>query len=336
MGAHDADNNLSAAVRSVIHKVAASGAENGPREIPLCKVYVTDINPEDASNLLRILSRILPLSDGLSHLKRIRRVPCISTPKGFTLEVVLCREETWLHRGQHTTKELSRFQYEARLATVPAAAPLSKDELKKWGEYWPLIYKPRREQHTPLTPIELRRMFIHANYVHDKSKEVAQGNSPVVATLVHPESNAIVAESADSSQRATNTKGDKTIPTNSCLAHAVINCVSAFAVPHSESARHRKRGLAISESRYEETGEKKSPLPVDQYLCTGLDCYVSREPCVMCTMALVHSRIRRIIFVAHNNDQLGGLSEAKVHCEVALNHRCEAYFLPVLAVHCDK
>ena len=39
------------------------------------------------------------------------------------------------------------------------------------------------------------------------------------------------------------------------------------------------------------------------YLSTGYDCYVLEEPCAMCAMALVHSRLRRIIYA---RDALGG------------------------------
>lgn len=329
MKTQEEDDSLSAAVRSVIRKVASHGAENGPRKTPLCKVYVTEIKPEDTSDLIKILSNLLPLSDGLSHLKRVRRVVCDSSPKGFRLDIVLCREETWLLRDENTSKQLSRFHFEPRLLSVPAAAPLSKEELKIWGEKWPLIYKPGKDQHIPLTPTELRRIYAHAKYVHEKAKSVERCNHSVVAILVHPDSDMIVSEGIDSSRRVAPLE-DTTAPTNACISHAVMDCVSSFAIPHAQTANKRKQRSATPPPR---SGNKNmSPLPLDQYLCTGLDCYVTREPCVMCTMALVHSRIRRIVFVEHNEHEVGGLSEAKIHCEAALNHRCEAFFLPVSSV----
>eukprot|EP00662_Eupelagonemidae_sp_cell21_P047900 gene47900-36892_t len=58
----------------------------------------------------------------------------------------------------------------------------------------------------------------------------------------------------------------------------------------------------------------------DQYLCSGWDLCVTEEPCVMCAMALVHSRIARVAFLEPNT-VFGGLgSTLAVHSERRLNH----------------
>ena len=61
----------------------------------------------------------------------------------------------------------------------------------------------------------------------------------------------------------------------------------------------------------------------DSYLCTGMDVYLTREPCIMCSMALLHARVRRIFF-AVRNERGGGLgSRIALHQTEAVNHRFE-------------
>jgi len=67
------------------------------------------------------------------------------------------------------------------------------------------------------------------------------------------------------------------------------------------------------------------------YLCTGYDCYVVREPCAMCAMALVHSRVRRVVY-CHPDPVGGALGGAlRLHGRRSLNHHYQVYRLPELA-----
>jgi hypothetical protein len=63
------------------------------------------------------------------------------------------------------------------------------------------------------------------------------------------------------------------------------------------------------------------------YLCTGYDCYVVGEPCIMCAMALVHSRVRRVYFAAA--DSRGGAlgSRWALQSQKGLNHHYMVFSL---------
>lgn len=69
------------------------------------------------------------------------------------------------------------------------------------------------------------------------------------------------------------------------------------------------------------------------YLCTGWDCFVVREPCVLCAMALVHARVRRVVFAepAGRGGALTGAIGVKLHGVRSLNHHYTVYSLSAAA-----
>ncbi|KAF5395068.1 Cytidine and deoxycytidylate deaminase zinc-binding region [Paragonimus heterotremus] len=114
--------------------------------------------------------------------------------------------------------------------------------------------------------------------------------TPCAAIIVDPKTDHLLAEASTSAKRD---------PVSSYLDHAVMLTIAEVA--------HRQRLY----------GEVNTTA----YLCTGLDAYVSTEPCLMCAMALVHSRIRRV-FCCTRLPRVGGFTNnLRIHADKKLNHR---------------
>ena len=93
---------------------------------------------------------------------------------------------------------------------------------------------------------------------------------------------------------------------------------SRAADDHSDVCDARSRAEHIAA----ESAQAHNSKP---YLCTGLDCYMIHEPCAMCAMALVHSRVRRVIYCVPDSvhGALGGAF--RLHGQKSLNHHYQVY-----------
>lgn len=61
------------------------------------------------------------------------------------------------------------------------------------------------------------------------------------------------------------------------------------------------------------------------YLLTGLTVFMSHEPCLLCSMALLHSRINTLVYVKESPGAGGCGSEYRLHEQKGTNHRFEVY-----------
>ena len=77
---------------------------------------------------------------------------------------------------------------------------------------------------------------------------------------------------------------------------------------------------------------KKQKTVESEYLCTGLDVYVTVEPSPMDAMALLHSRVARVFYHAH--DHISGVlgSNGMLHEAKTINHRYKVYCLQSISI----
>ena len=57
----------------------------------------------------------------------------------------------------------------------------------------------------------------------------------------------------------------------------------------------------------------------------NLEVFVYFEPCLMCSMALVHSRISKLFFIKPNNTYQGAINVNLNIRKMKLNHKYEVY-----------
>jgi len=99
---------------------------------------------------------------------------------------------------------------------------------------------------------------------------------------------------------------DERISTGNLLCHSVSRVIDAVA------AIDRVNGRVI-------------PGQAPPYLLSGLSLFTTHEPCLMCSMSLLHSRIA-VVYYVRQSLHAGGLGSVyKVHEDKGLNHKFEAW-----------
>ncbi len=74
---------------------------------------------------------------------------------------------------------------------------------------------------------------------------------------------------------------------------------------------------------------------LDNYRLTGAEIYVTIEPCIMCMGALLHARLKKLVFGAYDHKAGAAGSVYDLSCDERLNHRIEITPL-VLEVECKQ
>lgn len=297
--------------------------------IPEIDVFVAEITDrKQTSKLVQNLNKALPIQN-LRHLKRMKGSQILICPASERSP----SELTGIISGSGL--DFSGLSLSFTKLPVASRQPLVRSQFLAANRKWPCNF----HENKALEKMILGEYFSPAeNAAHerfmsaalDAARSVGDGGSRVGAAIVDPAKNEIVAVGRDSRNR-------------NPVQHAAMVAVDLVArsqgggawpvnpgdyfLPPTPSGDapsefvHKKRKVSDDLEASPSSGVEA---PKGPYLCTGYDAYLTREPCVMCSMALVHSRVRRVFYGAPSErGALGTMT--KIHLVRALNHHYEVF-----------
>lgn len=311
------------------------------KPIPLIKVYAGHVkNPKDLSRIILTLNEKVPLKE-LSHLKRVRKREVILCPvdcvSGISIQEYL---------EVNVQKLYDVFEY-FREIEVPMYAPKVRKQCNMLA--WSYNFHPNLYYEKLVSDdfFSIEEMKTHKKYMEMAficAKWYIQEHNRYITDLLDINITLVM----DPSVKSTPVVAIACNNENHPLQHSTMVAIDNVAKTQkggvwnaSDDIIYNLKG--IEEKLYQhlkeiypdqkfgarnyfiksEAGE--CDISNGPYLCTGYYIYMLKEPCVMCSMALVHARAKRIFF-SFPNEQFGALSSmAKLQTVPSLNHHFEVF-----------
>jgi tRNA(Arg) A34 adenosine deaminase TadA len=204
-----------------------------------------------------------------------------------------------------------------RKISVPGRLPRSEEEWREFNAQWPTTYSPNTwleflESERKLAQCEVEQMRRGLQAAIDDAHALVMnstGKGKVGTVIFDPKSGRIIGRATDERvlQQQQYRQGDYSNPLATSILYAI------------QSVSRLERERAFSQ------GVDSANFQGGQYLCTGYDVYTTHEPSVFEAMALVHSRIRRLVIGCTSSSGNGGLTSFQVHSLPGTNHKYRVF-----------
>lgn len=214
-----------------------------------------------------------------------------------------------------------------RIIPVPLHPPSSEKQAKDWSQaYWPTVYRGGNPfgPHPALVAPALEDVRSRAGRCMSLAKlageeaSLAANGEPIGAVIVDRsgiEGAYVVAVAGDA--RWYHVAEAEEHGSGNVTAHAVMRAIGMVAWKRRTPLLNGLAGERDSEEPDFDTNRPLTSLERDVYdtstigrngyLCLDLELYITHEPCIMCSMAILHSRFSRVIF-GQRMPRTGGLT----------------------------
>lgn len=304
------------------------------RDVELVPMYCFEVKKEVAKDALNIMKDYInnQLYDKYNHLKRCRKcTDSVQILIGACNHIPFELSQKLIEKMK---QENNNDEFNDIIITkimVSKYAPITRKQYIEWSTYWPLYFRKPDKDILILTKEEINK-YIKLLYISiDIGKQFGTCNSGCIITY----NDEIIASSGDNIK-------------NHPLHHAPMlaieqvsyklrhiwlnkqteknNLQKKMKIIHKQQINNRD---SLNDHKHENNKSNHNILidhiPNDQYLCTNFFAFLSHEPCYMCAMALLHSRIKCVIFDKENKNNGALSSQEKLHCIKNLNHHFKVF-----------
>ncbi|CAR23406.1 Tad3p [Lachancea thermotolerans CBS 6340] len=273
-------------------------------EPKLVNVWTVDIKIGESRSFVDFIRQSVQKMEPVTfqHIKRIKK--CDENNECLT--VIVCshfmikEKDDFMHFMQEAPFS---FQNVKGSSVVPQNGPPTKSLSMEWSNlYWPLVWRGNPNDQI-LNSYVFDMNFIEATLKQISELSLAEQASgkqaAVVSAFVNPKNNEVIFVSDHRH-------------VCSPLDHSIMRGIRSVAeLEHQKKQDHTNKGES------------------ETYLCLDFDVYTTHEPCSMCSMALIHSRIKRCIYLTPMN-KTGCLESESgdgycMHNNHSLNSKYEAF-----------
>ena len=254
-----------------------------------------------------------------------------------TLILLACTTSSISYEGLHELLSATGYFVDGqsqpciRIAKVPVTPPLSHEQGMQFSQkYWPTVYKGNNPfgPHPAIVTQAAEGMKEQVGHYMSLASQAGMATSDegkgepfgaIVVEHLKPGVVSVVAAAGDA--RWNCIKEARPLGNGNVMAHAVMRVIGMVAKqrvatsitgdPRSSSGEQPDLFADEPLTVFEKQVYSHSKLAGGGYLCLDLELYLTHEPCVMCSMAINHSRFGSVVF-GQRMSRTGGLVADRV------------------------